>query len=109
MPRAPQNADAAGAATANREHALAEDREQQQDAGARPPTCLHQHEGRDMRMPPDVAEPVHEIAKPGELHKPAKRWTGGGSCVVPRRGDERRRGEKRQRVDHEREIPAEYG
>src|SRR5215467_10159686 len=85
-----QNTDARGAIVADREYALAKNGEEQEDARARPPTRLHQHERRHTRVSPDVASPVHEIANPRQFDEPAQRLPGGWPRIVARRRDEQR-------------------
>ena len=64
--RAVQDADAGRRAAADREDALAEDRQQQQHAAGQSPSGLHAHQRRDVRCAPHVPEALDQIGDAGE-------------------------------------------
>ena len=59
--RAVEHADTGSRASADREDALAEDRQQQQDAARESPSRFHEHERRHVRRAADVADALGKI------------------------------------------------
>ncbi len=96
----------AGARRADRKDALAEDREQQQDAAGEPPAGLDEHQRRDVRMLPHVAQPLQQVGNPRQRQpsRDARRCV--RRRVVARPADEQRRHEERRRVEDERDVAA---
>ena len=92
-----QNADAARAGRADRENALAEDRQQQEHASGQAPAGFDKHQRGHVRLRADVPESFEQIAHSGQRREPGRPVHGWRRRVEARPADEERRCKERER------------